>query len=188
MCIRILGSDPKQIAYIRVRGARLRTAGRGQMEAGVPGRCSLQVKTWRRAAAHAYSSPKETNEREMGEERTNGRKKKERAYVLFRAVWILGNAVASLPPRSVAAARRRERWAGRSAAGGRQGVWSGGPSAGWALGRWLEMQLCNEGEGCSEGKRGAQGARGGGSLRDGDESGAAEAQFASRVKRVEGNK
>ncbi|CAD6203287.1 unnamed protein product [Miscanthus lutarioriparius] len=119
----------------------------------------------------------------MGEERTNGRKKKERAYVLFRAVWILGNAVASLPPRSVAAARRRERWAGRSAARGRQGVWSGGPSAGWALGHWLEMRLCNEGESCSEGGK-ERGARGGGSLRDGDESGAAEAQFASRVKRV----
>ena len=92
MCIRILGSDPKQIAYIRVQGARLRTAGRGQNEAGVPGGCSSQVKTWRRAAAPAYSSPKETNEREMGEERMNGRKKKEREYVLFRAVWILGNA------------------------------------------------------------------------------------------------
>ena len=86
MCIRILGSDPKQIAYIRVRGARLRTAGRGQNEAGVPGGCSSQVKTWRRAAAPAYSSPKETNEREMGEERMNRRKKKERVYVLFRAV------------------------------------------------------------------------------------------------------
>lgn len=140
MCIRILGSDPKQIAYIRVRGARLRTAGRGQNEAGVPGGCSSQVKTWRRAAALAYSSPKETNEREMEEERMNGRKKKERAYVLLRAVWILRNAMASLPPRSVAAARRRERWAGRSTAGGRQGVWNGGPSAGWALGRWLEWR------------------------------------------------
>lgn len=50
MCIRILGSDPKQIAYIRVRSARLRTAGWGQKEAGVPGGCSSQVKTWRRAA------------------------------------------------------------------------------------------------------------------------------------------
>ena len=45
------------------------------------------------------------------------------------------------------------------------------------------MRLCNEGESCSEGGK-ERGARGGGSLRDGDESGAAEAQFASRVKRV----
>jgi hypothetical protein len=79
----------------------------------------------------------------MGEERMNGRKKKERAYVLLRAVWILRNAMASLPPRSVVAARRRERWAGRSTAGGT------GPLAG------VEMQLCNEGESCGEGKRGA---------------------------------
>lgn len=58
----------------------------GQKEAGVLGGCSSQVKTWRRVAALAYSSPKETNEREMGEKRMNGSKNKKRAYVLFRAV------------------------------------------------------------------------------------------------------
>jgi hypothetical protein len=136
-----IGSDPKQIAYIRVRGARLRTAGRGQNEAGVPGGCSSKVKTWRRAAALAYSSPKETNEREMGEERMNRRKKKERAYVLLRAVWILRNAVASLPPRSVAAARRRER-------DGRGGAPRGGAKAsGMAVlrraGHWAAGWRCS---------------------------------------------
>lgn len=86
MCILtiVTGSDPKQIAYIRVRGARLRTAGRGHKEVGVPGGCSSQVG---RRHSPIRRRRKQMGEKEMGEERMNGRKKKERAYELFRGFW-----------------------------------------------------------------------------------------------------